>query len=169
MKNIEDNSMERTAELTPAEIETLLRGHVWQQPENENLVCGAISSVIGARENQQDSCYMDIEPDGNSIGIVCDGMGGLKGGEIASQQAVCMFVEDFEQVRKTENNFYHFFCNEMIEIDDMVAGLTDERGELLSAGTTLVGVAIKNGFLQWISVGDSKIYVIRRDGYGLCY
>ena len=49
-----------------------------------------------------------------------------------------MFVEDFEQVRKTENNFYHFFCNEMIEIDDMVAGLTDERGELLSAGTTLV-------------------------------
>ena len=135
MKNIEDNSMERTAELTPAESETLLRGHVWQQPENENLVCGAISSVIGARENQQDSCYMDIEPDGNS----------------------------FEQVRKTENNFYHFFCNEMIEIDDMVAGLTDERGELLSAGTTLVGVAIKNGFLQWISVGDSKIYVIRRD------
>ena len=64
MKNIEDNSMERTAELTPAESETLLRGHVWQQPENENLVCGAISSVIGARENQQDSCYMDIEPDG---------------------------------------------------------------------------------------------------------
>ena len=55
MKNIEDNSMERTAELTPAESETLLRGHVWQQPENENLVCGAISSVIGARENQQDS------------------------------------------------------------------------------------------------------------------
>ena len=46
--------MERTAELTPAESETLLRGHVWQQPENENLVCGAISSVIGARENQQD-------------------------------------------------------------------------------------------------------------------
>ena len=42
MKNIEDNSMERTAELTPAESETLLRGHVWQQPENENLVCGAI-------------------------------------------------------------------------------------------------------------------------------
>ena len=108
MKNIEDNSMERTAELTPAESETLLRGHVWQQPENENLVCGAISSVIGARENQQDSCYMDIEPDGNSIGIVCDGMGGLKGGEIASQQAVCMFVEDFEQVRKTENIFIIF-------------------------------------------------------------
>ena len=36
MKNIEDNSMERTAELTPAESETLLRGHVLQQPENEN-------------------------------------------------------------------------------------------------------------------------------------
>lgn len=34
-KNIEDNSMERTAELLPAESETLLRGHVWQQPENE--------------------------------------------------------------------------------------------------------------------------------------
>ena len=57
-----------------------------------------------------------------------------------------MFVEDFEQVRKTENNFYHFFCNEMIEIDDMVAGLTDERGELLSAGTTLVALPLKMDF-----------------------
>ena len=79
MKNIEDNSMERTAELTPAESETLLRGHVWQQPENENLVCGAISSVIGARENQQDSCYMDrskrwrnSEPAGSMY--VCGGL-----------------------------------------------------------------------------------------------
>lgn len=153
--------MERTAELTPAESETLLMGRAWQQPENESLVYGAISSVIGARENQQDSCYMDIEPDGNSIGIVCDGMGGLKGGEVASQQAVCMFVEDFEKVRRKENNFYHFFCNEMMKIDNAITNLTDDKGESLSTGTTLVGVAIKHGFLQWISVGDSKIYIIR--------
>ena len=104
MKNIEDNSMERTAELTPAESETLLRGHVWQQPENENLVCGAISSVIGARENQQDSCYMDIEPDGNSIGIVCDGMGGLKCEAIARQHAVWMLAGEFGQLPKTESD-----------------------------------------------------------------
>ena len=125
----------------------------------------AHTDVGVVKKINQDSLLIEIaETDIGQIllAAVCDGMGGLKGGEIASQQAVCMFVEDFEQVRKTENNFYHFFCNE-IEIDDMVAGLTDERGELLSAGTTLVGVAIKNGFLQWISVGDSKIYVIRRD------
>lgn len=37
MKNIEDNSMERTAELTPAESETLLRGHVWRDQRMRTL------------------------------------------------------------------------------------------------------------------------------------
>ena len=87
----------------------------------------ALTDIGKIREKNQDQAATAINLKDQILGVVCDGMGGLKGGEIASQQAVCMFVEDFEQVRKTENNFYHFFCNEMIEIDDMVAGLTDER------------------------------------------
>lgn len=160
-KNIEDSSAEITLELTPEENERNMMGNIlWN---GDMIVESAISSVIGARESQQDSCYVDVEEDGNAIGIICDGMGGLAGGEIASQNAVRMFIEDYEQVRYELTNFYSFFLEEMIEIDSMVAELTDEAGNLLSAGTTLVAVSVKNGNFQWISVGDSKIYIIRGD------
>lgn len=160
-KNIEDSSAEITLELTPEENERNMMGNIlWNR---DMIVESAISSVIGARESQQDSCYVDVEEDGNAIGIICDGMGGLAGGEIASQNAVRMFIEDYEQVRHELTNFYSFFLEEMIEIDSMVAELTDEAGNLLSAGTTLVAVSVKNGNFQWISVGDSKIYILRGD------
>lgn len=158
-KNIEDSSTEITVELTPEENKRNMMGNIlWN---GEMIVESAISSVIGARESQQDSCYVDVEEDGNAIGIICDGMGGLAGGEIASQNAVRMFIEDYEQVRHEYTNFYSFFLEEMIEIDSMVAELTDEAGNLLSAGTTLVAVSVKNGNVQWVSVGDSKIYILR--------
>lgn len=162
-KNIDDSLSEITLELTPEENQRNLLGNpLWISPK-DIMVESAISSVIGARESQQDSCYVDVEEDGNAIGIVCDGMGGLAGGEIASQNAVRMFVEDYEKVRHELANFYSFFLEEMIELDTMVAELTNENGELLSAGTTLVAVSIKNGNFQWVSVGDSKIYVLRGD------
>ena len=158
-KNIEDSSTEITVELTPEENKRNMMGNIlWN---GEMIVESAISSVIGARESQQDSCYVDVEEDGNAIGIICDGMGGLAGGEIASQNAVRMFIEDYEQVRHEYTNFYSFFLEEMIEIDSMVAELTDEAGNMLSAGTTLVAVSVKNGNVQWVSVGDSKIYILR--------
>lgn len=160
-KIIDDSSAEITLELTPEENQRNMMGNpLWNQ-KKDMIVESVISSVIGARESQQDSCYVDVEEDGNAIGIVCDGMGGLAGGEIASQNAVRMFVEDYEQVRHELTNFYSFFLEEMIELDAMVADLTNEEGEPLSAGTTLVAVSVKNGNFQWISVGDSKIYVLR--------
>ena len=166
MKNIEDNSMERTAELTPAESETLLRGHVWQQPENENLVCGAISSVIGARENQQDSCYMDIEPDGNSIGIVCDGMGGLKGGEIASQQAVCMFVED-DMVCVTKEHNYLMLLNKQLEegtIDEEEYAREVKRGAALISYLGMGNVNLMDANPNPLPLEDGDIVVLCSDG-----
>lgn len=160
-KNVEDSSTEITLELTPEENKRNMMGNIlWNR---DMVVESAISSVIGARESQQDSCYVDVEEDGNAIGIICDGMGGLAGGEIASQNAVRMFIEDYEQVRHEYTNFYSFFLEEMIEIDSMVAELTDEAGNLLSAGTTLVAVSVKDGNFQWISVGDSKIYILREN------
>ena len=45
----------------------------------------------------------------------------------------------------------------------MVTKLCDDNGRPLGAGTTTVAVYIDNGCMDWISVGDSKIYVIRNN------
>ena len=80
---------------------------------------------------------------------------------MASQTALQTFVEDFETIRYRQKDYYNFFCNEVVKIDEMVADLTNEQGEIMSAGTTLVAVSIVDGYMQFISVGDSKIYVLR--------
>ncbi len=158
--NGENAATEITQQLTEEESTQLLRGMEYLNGL-EYMVSGSLSTVVGTRKNQQDSCYVSVEPDGSALGIVCDGMGGLEGGEMASRTALQTFVEDFEAVRYGQKDYYNFFCEEVIKIDEIVAGLTNAQGETMSAGTTLVAVSVVDGYMQFISVGDSKIYVLR--------
>ena len=120
-----------------------------------------IAADIGKRENQQDTSFGQI--DGNTaFAVVCDGMGGLEGGELASQTAVRMLVGDYYNLKKKEN-IAAFFQEEAFKMNQAVCELCDSDGKFLEAGTTIVAVCIHNGMLQWLSVGDSKIYVIRKE------
>lgn len=161
MHTTKDNFTETTQEMTWEEqhrMQLLLKS---LQAESQGTLLGAMRSEVGARKNQQDSCYLDVGADGNAVAVICDGMGGLVGGEIASGEAVRAFAEAFESVRYTRQDFQEFFAEEMAALDYLVEDLTDETGSPLSAGTTLVAVAVKNDCLQWVSVGDSKIYLLR--------
>jgi len=158
---MENNSKEITQQLTLEDVEKMLSQIELIPDTNQKEILSGMSSVLGTRESQQDSCYVESGPGGNAVGIVCDGMGGLSGGEFASQNAVKTFVEDFEEIRYETDNYYDFFRNEMVDIDIMISHLKDDQGRYLNAGTTLVAVAVTDGYLQWVSVGDSKIYIIR--------
>jgi len=118
-----------------------------------------IKSVIGTRKTQQDTIFGQFN-DTSGIAIVCDGMGGLQGGEKASETAVTMLAEDFFAEEEMED-VPAFFRKEAIKIDEAVSRLCDENGTLLEAGTTMVSVIIQEDKLFWLSIGDSKIYIIR--------
>ena len=118
----------------------------------------AASSIIGTRKYQQDS-YGCIETPMGCLATICDGMGGLQGGERASALAVRMLLKDYLGFRG--GDIRSFFRNEAVSIDTAVNRLTDEYGTPLGAGSTLAAVHVKDGRMSWISVGDSKIYVIR--------
>lgn len=118
-------------------------------------------SVIGTRKSQQDSLFGQFGED-RGIAVVCDGMGGLQGGEVASQTAVTALVRDYFAQPEIEN-VPEFFQKEAYKVDQMVGELKGADGELLEAGTTLVSIIIKKDELFWLSVGDSKIYIIRGD------
>ena len=121
------------------------------------------ASSIGGRENQQDSLYIG-EKDNSILAVVCDGMGGMNGGERASELAVQMLVEAFF----TQDSVFipEFYHNMALKMDEAVYSMKDGE-KLLSAGTTIVSVVVKDGGLYWLSVGDSKIYLYRR-GQILC-
>lgn len=123
------------------------------------------SSIIGTRKSQQDSLYLKNEQ-GGRIAIVCDGMGGMEGGELASQAAVRILAEDFDAMEDMEEEeipvFYH---KEAVKMDRAVACLQDEAGKQMRAGTTIVSTIIFEDKLYWLSIGDSRIYIIRGDEF----
>ncbi len=122
-------------------------------------------SVIGKRESQQDAYNVtDINiKDFNEkpwMAVLCDGMGGMNGGEQASSLSVEKMIDAFyNRGNKQPPEFYH---DTLIEIDDAVYSLKDEYGNLLGAGSTIVSVFIDGNKFYWASVGDSHIYVIRK-------
>lgn len=118
-------------------------------------------SIQGERKYQQDSLYTDTDTD-RVIACICDGMGGMSSGEIASRFAVEKFVNDVWQ-NTNISDMNEFLKKEAICIDDAVFQLTDEKGKWLKCGSTIAAVYINEKNLYWMSVGDSKIYVIRKD------
>ena len=122
------------------------------------------SSILGTRDYQQDSLFSNVEKN-IAVGVVCDGMGGLKGGELASQKATLTFAEDFysrlAEGKIMESNIISFLKAEAEKMDAAVANLKDSSGDYLDAGTTAVAAVVFDNRMYWMSVGDSRIYLIR--------
>lgn len=116
-------------------------------------------SIQGRREQQQDY-YTSAQLRDRTIAIVCDGMGGLEGGNIASKVAADRLLEDLMEVGETDD-MYSFFQRELEKLDDMIYGLRNTDGTRMGAGTTLVSVLMFHNKLYWFSVGDSKMYYKR--------
>ena len=131
-------------------------------------VWGMTDRGIVRRENQ-DSCAYEIIEDGNlAWGVVCDGMGGAKAGDIASQMAVGTFRGHLEQLKDIEGP--------PPAADLLLAAAEDAtRGVYLQAetdvdcigmGTTLVGLILQDKDLWVVNVGDSRAYRINKSPSG---
>ncbi len=118
-----------------------------------------ISSILGTRKNQQDSVFGQVDGK-TAIAIVCDGMGGMNGGELASQTAVKILAEDYYK-KQPDSDIPSFFREEAYKMNDAVRGLEDKDGNPLNGGTTVVATITLDNRLYWLSIGDSKIYLIR--------
>lgn len=133
----------------------------------DNDVLIGISSIVGTREEQQDACYADKIPLINcTFAVLCDGMGGLSGGALASRTAVDFVSGQFtDNLVNCDENEKDAFNIQMLKTtsraNDIVKNLKTADGGKLDAGTTMVAVVIKDGYLYWNSVGDSKIYLLK--------
>ncbi|MCB2130171.1 MAG: protein phosphatase 2C domain-containing protein [Rhodobacteraceae bacterium] len=120
---------------------------------------------VGERDNQEDALrfVLQSEQDPNSdiLMLLADGMGGHVGGEIASNLALQSFENHFVAVSRQSVP-----ADRLAEALDVSNRQIERRiaqePELRGMGCTLIGALKRGDRLQWISVGDSLLYLFRR-------
>ncbi len=120
--------------------------------------------IRGSRENQDDDygfCPLDKELDGidGLLLVVADGMGGYSGGAIASRLVTEAFVEHFCLSRGSVEDRLESSLRAAERA--LHAKIVDSDEELALMGSTLIGIVWTPNGVQWVSVGDSAIYVYR--------
>lgn len=117
-------------------------------------------SILGNRKSQQDFAGI-AEKKEQLLAVVCDGMGGMQGGELASRLVVQNLIQDYQKIEVSKTEIPDFFKEEAVCADRLVSELEGVDGQRLRAGTTMVAVMMMESEMQWISIGDSRIYLLR--------
>ena len=109
-------------------------------------------SLLGDREEQQDAFCL-VRRRGALFAAVCDGIGGLPGGALASRSAVEALQDAWlENLNAAPAHFYRQ------AVDWMDRAVVEKS---LGGGSTVVSVWLQDGRLFWLSIGDSGLYLLR--------
>lgn len=122
----------------------------------------ASAQIIGRRQRQEDSLQLTGfdtgAGDSGLLAVICDGMGGHVGGDVASQLVAESFVAAFlatdapppERLRRA-----------LTASHEALTEATSRDPQLDGMGTTLVAACIVGNQLYRLSVGDSQLWRLR--------
>lgn len=132
------------------------------------MIYAANSDIGMKRQLNEDSFYVKTYSQKTALAVVCDGMGGAKGGCEASQTAVEAFSEKIESFLEPYigNKEKSFHASDVIkalkeatqEANDAVRAYAKRNPSLKGMGTTLVATLIIDKIVFCVNVGDSRIY-----------
>lgn len=128
----------------------------------------AVTDVGTSKENNQDSVCIRIANTKNCgqvvMAVVCDGMGGLSKGELASATLIRAFVSWFEHVLPKRLRF----CT-LEELSEEIRGVFGEENRRIlefgrrihaNIGTTCSALLVVGNRYAIIHVGDTRIYAL---------
>jgi len=121
------------------------------------LEVAALTDVGCKRSNNEDSFGYDLS---THIFAVCDGMGGMAGGEVASSTAVAELVRFFNQ-QPPEVQGEQRLYQAILYANHQVCSLARDSDELRGMGTTLVAACLEGRKIVIGNVGDSRAYFLR--------
>lgn len=116
------------------------------------------------RSSNQDAFMTGRFNDGTVFAVVCDGMGGANGGNIASRLAVDYLSASLKAGYRedmSENSFRNLLESSVNAANVRVFDKSRESKELNGMGTTVVAVIIYKDTLYIAHAGDSRAYILR--------
>ncbi len=119
------------------------------------------------RPQNEDACLSEQLDENCTLGVVCDGMGGAKSGNVASSLAVEVFTQEIRSTWKpgmsqedTDNMLRCAVKLVNFAVYDQAAQFVDFAG----MGTTLVAVLAEGKRATVVNVGDSRAYHVSAEG-----
>lgn len=131
------------------------------------MIAFAKSDVGKVREMNQDFYFASKPEDKLQLYIVADGMGGYKGGEIASRLAVetsrKYIINNFDTIEHDRESILKLMKDTIEYANMVVYEKSKESEELSNMGTTIDICLIYLNKVYIGHVGDSRVYRKRRD------
>ena len=116
------------------------------------------------RNSNQDSYAAGELMDGTAWAVVCDGMGGANGGNVASANAVKIISEYISSSYHENMNsnsirtlLQSAICGANVRLYDMAHTIESLEG----MGTTVVAAIVCDGMVHITHAGDSRAYMVR--------
>ena len=119
------------------------------------------------RKQNQDAYKIEQLDRSSLLGVVCDGMGGAKSGNIASTLAVEVFVQEIRQSWKPhlpQDKIDQILRSAIKLANFTVYDQAQQFEEFDGMGTTLVAVLVHGKKATVVNVGDSRAYGIDDSG-----
>ncbi len=115
------------------------------------------------RDHNEDSVIIVKNHNNEFLLAVADGMGGHKGGEIASSIAISHIGKCFREMGKlgSKEDAILWIKNVVSEANVLIYKYTEENPESAGMGTTIVMSLLTNDYLLFGNIGDSSGYVFK--------
>ncbi len=123
------------------------------------VIIGNHSDVGNVRENNEDY-FGYYKGSYGEIAIVCDGMGGHKGGKTASRITVEVIKQHFEKLGRNYNERDEL-KNSLIKANNAIINAASDGNEFKGMGSTAVVLLIRENKAFYAHLGDSRLYLIR--------
>ena len=131
------------------------------------------SDIGKKRSNNQDAFNITELPCGALLAVVCDGMGGARGGKEAADTAVSTFVSQISvkmadadkdgSMSITGADIVRMIASAATAANAEVFKKATESEELSGMGTTLAAALIYEDSIYIANIGDSRIYICEGD------
>ncbi len=127
----------------------------------------SITDIGAVRQQNQDFCRTEVLPDGRMLLIACDGMGGARAGNVASELTALTFGDAvLEGLSDPERagDIKELLQNSVALANHAVWHRSATDPNCLGMGTTLVAAYICEGVCHIVNVGDSRAYIVTDEG-----
>lgn len=124
-----------------------------------------LKSDIGlVRSTNQDACTGGVFSGDAAWAVVCDGMGGANGGNVASSVAVKEISRRLKRGYRdnlTDDEIVDLLIEIVQKANGKLYKIQKNDPELRGMGTTVELVLVKSGKVHVVHAGDSRVYSIR--------